>query len=551
MGTYLNPGVDGFCKAINSEIYVDKTALISCLNKVVDTEQRYVCISRPRRFGKSITVNMLCAYYGASDENRGIFEYRELGKTDNWDKYLGKFNVVKLVMTSFMKKKGIRLSISDMLLYMQELVCREIVEQFNNIDYFDQSDLIQVMETIYQKEHVSFVVVIDEWDAVFREYKEDHDGQKLYLDFLRDWLKDKNYISLAYMTGILPIKKYGKHSALNMFDEYSMISPLQFARYTGFTEDEVKKLCDKYGRNFDEIKKWYDGYEVSDIIEPDPDYEKQSSGNLPQAVKWSLYSPLSVVKAVQSGINQNYWNKTETYAALSEYIARNYDGLREDIAILMDGNYLPIHTGSYQNDMTTFNSKDDILTLLIHLGYLGYDLDNKTVFIPNNEVLDEFKASTQNNDWSYLFKVLDNSMKLLKATWAEDEVLVASLIEAAHDKTGNKTYNSEAALSYAIQLAYYSAQNYYTLIQELDTGKGYADLVYIPSPDYPDKPVLLIELKYEQYATTAIDQIKEKNYPANLEHYKGNIIMVGINYDKDVSSINTAYKHHSCKIERA
>lgn len=552
MGTYLNSGNTRFKQAVKSEIYRDKTDLLLYINSLVLTEQKYVCVSRPRRFGKTITANMLAAYYDRYADSRGLFENKKIatdGKgIDQWDQYLGRFDVVKIIMTDFVKKDK---SADEMLKKLQLLVMRDVLNQYSDVDFFDKEDLIQSMSDVYAQTGHQFVIIIDEWDAIFREKKSDSEGQRVYLDFLRDWFKDKDYVALAYMTGILPIKKYGKHSALNMFDEYSMIFPMQMAKYTGFTNDEVEDLCNQYGREHKEIKNWYDGYEMYGIIPPKSTGEQSSriSEDSGQE-KWSIYSPLSVVKAIQTGRIQNYWNQTETYQALSEYICRNYDGLKEDVAVLMARKRISVSIDNYQNDMTTFHSKDDIFTLLIHLGYLAYDIDKKEVYIPNNEILAEFEASTKQDDWSVVFKALENSQKLLEATLDKDADKVSELIEKAHDKANNKTYNSEAALSYAIQLAYYSAQNYYTLIQEMDTGKGYADLVYIPSPKYPDKPVLLIELKYDKDAATAIDQIRKRNYPDNLEKYKGNIIIVGINYEKDASS-KQGYKHHDCIIEEA
>ena len=357
-------------------------------------------------------------------------------------------------------------------------------------------------------------------------FQEDKKSQKLYLDFLRDWMKDREYIALAYMTGILPIKKYGVHSALNMFDEYSMIRPLQLAPFTGFTEEEVKDRCIELGRDFTKIREWYDGYRVADIIPPDPDLFTDIS-HVPKAKIYSLYSPLSVVNALRTGYIENYWNQTETYEALQKYVDWNFDGLKEDVAILMNGGRVPVDITGYQNDMTSFHSKDDILTMLIHLGYLGYDSETKELFIPNQEVLQVFKTSTKNNhDWTITFRALQNSRKLLEATWALDKETVADLLEAAHDKAGNKTYHSEAGLSYAVQLAYYAAQDLYTIIPELDTGKGYADLAFIPKK--PDITAMLIELKYEETADTAIKQIHRQKYPDRLELYKGDLILVGI-----------------------
>ena len=251
-----------------------------------------------------------------------------------------------------------------------------------------------------------------------------------------------------------------------------------------------------------------------------------------------------------TGVIKDYWNKTETYEALAEYIRKDYDGLKDAVALLMDGGRLTIDTSTYQNDMTTFSGRDDVLSLLIHLGYLGYDDERGEVFIPNREILDEFKTSTKGREWVSTFKAFETSLELLEATWNGDEEKVAELVEDAHNQAGNMTYNDEAALSYGIQLAYYAARKYYTTILELDTGKGYADMVYLPAPQYAEKPTLLIELKYGHSAELAMDQIRRQKYLDRLEHYKGNILVVGINYDRELPADHPEYKHHSCKIER-
>ena len=545
MGMYLNPGSGRFEMAVNSKIFIDKTPMIAYLNSVMNTSQRYVSVSRPRRFGKTTAADMICAYYGNGTETKLLFEDKKLVKCKDWDRYMNKFDVIRIVMTEIFRRDK---SISDGIDRLQRIVLRDFLVQYPDIDYFDKTDLMQSMSDVYAETSRTFVIVIDEWDAVFREYPNDLDGQKLYLDFLRDWLKDKEYIALAYMTGILPIKKYGKHSALNMFDEYSMIYPMQLARYAGFTEEEVQGLCRAYGRDYDQIKAWYDGYKVTDIIPPDPEHQMQKkTGTPPEPRTYFLYSPLSVVKAVQTGHILNYWNNTETYEALEKYISMNYDGLRETIVMLMEGGRQAVDVSGYQNDMTSFHSRDDILTMLIHLGYLSFD--NGQVFIPNREVLDVFKTSTRDASWQPVFQMLANSQRLLEATWAEDAETVAALMEEAHLAGGPGRYHSEEGLSFAVQLAYYNAANYYSLFRELPTGKGYADQVYIPRPEYADKPVLLIELKYEQSAETAIDQIHKRQYPKGLEAYKGKMLLVGINYNRDCKSED--YKHHACLIERA
>lgn len=239
------------------------------------------------------------------------------------------------------------------------------------------------MQDVYQQTKCSFVVIIDEWDCVFREYKTDRETQERYLDFLRDLLKDKGYIHLAYMTGILPIKKYGTHSALNMFDEFSMIEPGPLASYVGFTETEVQKLCGQYDMELEEVKNWYDGYSFDKAL--------------------SVYSPRSVVSCMRLGKIGNYWNQTETFEALQVYIDMNFDGLKDDVLSMIAGNQVPVNIGSFTNDMTTFRSEDDVLTLLIHLGYLGYDSDNKAVFIPNGEIRSEYVKAVSVSDWGEVF----------------------------------------------------------------------------------------------------------------------------------------------------
>ncbi len=552
MGLYLNPGKESYVEAVNSQIYIDKSEMIAFLNSVVKTKQKYVSVSRPRRFGKTMAADMICAYYDREADSRELFTGLKLAKcNDNfgdlsWDAYLGQFDVIRIVMTDFFDTDT---SFEDGLAELQSIVCRDIKKKYPDVDYYNDKDLNKTLGDAYTENGQQVVIVIDEWDAVFRNGVTNKEEQTRYLDFLRNMLKDKSYIALTYMTGILPIKKYGQHSALNMFTEYSMTYPRQLAPFTGFTDDEVQALCKDYEMSYEEIADWYNGYVVSDMIpiEKRQDYRQgKYDGH-----KVSIYSPLSVVEAMTNGIIKNYWNKTENYEALAEYIIKDYDGLKEAVTLLMDWGRLKIDTSTYQNDMTTFTGRDDVLSLLIHLGYLGYDDETNEVYIPNKEIWDEFNASTKGREWIDCFKAFEVSRELLKATWNKDAFKVATLLEQAHDLAGNKTYNDEAALSYSVQYAYYAAQKYYTSILELDTGKGYADIVFIPSPRFPDKPAMVIELKYNKDAETALSQIKKQNYPDRLVHYKGNILLVGIDYDKDIPNTSEDFKHHMCIIETA
>ncbi len=552
MGLYLNPGKESFVEAVNSQIYVDKTEMIAFLNTVVKTKQKYVCVSRPRRFGKTMAADMICAYYDREADSKELFGSLKLANSDvmpgnlAWDSFIGKFDVIRIVMTDFFDSDK---SFGEGLAELQSIVCRDIKKKYPDVDYFNDKDLNKTLGDAYTENGRQVVIVIDEWDAVFRNGVTDSEEQTKYLDFLRNMLKDKSYIALTYMTGILPIKKYGQHSALNMFTEYSMTYPRQLASFTGFTDDEVRYLCKEYEMSYEEIAGWYNGYVVSDRI-PVKKRLVYRQGKY-DGHKVSIYSPLSVVEAMTNGIIKNYWNKTENYEALAEYIIKDYDGLKEAVTLLMDWGRLKIDTSTYQNDMTTFTGRDDVLSLLIHLGYLGYDDETSEVFIPDKEIWDEFNASTKGSEWADSFKAFEVSQELLEATWNKDADKVAILIEKAHDLAGNKTYNDEAALSYAIQYAYYAAQKYYTTILELDTGKGYADIVFIPSPKFSDRPAMVIELKYNKDARTALSQIKRQNYPDRLEHYIGNILLVGIDYDRDVPNKGKDFKHHKCVIETA
>ncbi len=546
MGVYLNPGNNLFKEALNGQIYVDKTEMVANVNALVNTPHKYLCVTRPRRFGKSMAAAMLCAYYGMADGNRELFEKLKLAQCPEWDRYLGKFDVIRLVMTNFVDRTTPMVKVIGR---MSMRILDELHETYPGVRY-DEDDFVYSLSKFYRASGRQFVVVIDEWDVIFRTHKNDYDAQRDYLNFLRSWLKDQDYVALSYMTGILPVKKYGEHSALNMYSEFSMVSPLQFAPYTGFTEVEVRDLCGKYGMNFASIKNWYDGYLVYDQgVVSELDRSATEPSRRAPARQYHLYAPLSVVNAMTYGQIKNYWNATETYEALAEYIRMDFDGLKETVARLMEGEHLPVRLGTYQNDMTSMTCRDDVLALLIHLGYLGYDQANSEVFIPNREIHDVFETSTQTPEWSSTMRALRNSKKLLEAVWAGDEETVAELLEAAHDQTGNRTYNSEAALSYAVQLAFYKAQDDYTLFPEVDTGRGYADLIYIPKR--PIHPALLVELKYNQNADTALEQIQRQKYPSRLEQYKGNLILVGISYDRSAATAAPNFKHHSCKMIRA
>ena len=520
MGSYLNPGNNKFKRAVNSDIYVDKTGLIKYTNSIVDTLQSCVCVSRPRRFGKSMAADMLTAYYSKGCDSRELFSGLEIAKDESFEEHLNKYDTIFLNMQEFLSRSS---NVKELLERVEGKVIRELKKQYPEVELYDENDLAETMQDIFAESECPFIVIIDEWDCIFREFKHDKAAQEIYLDFLRDLLKDKEYIYLAYMTGILPIKKYGTHSALNMFDEFSMIDPGPLAEYVGFTEKEVEALCQKYQMDINEIKNWYDGYSFEEVE--------------------SVYSPKSVVSCMRLGKLGNYWNQTETFEALQIYIDMNFEGLRDDILSMIAGETVPVNTRSFTNDMTTFRTEDDVLTLLIHLGYLGYRYADKTVFIPNEEIRSEYVSAIAVSDWGEVSKALKNSADTLQAIWQGREEQVAEGIRQAHFETSHLQYNDENALSYTISLALYAARNFYTVHRELSGGKGFADIVFVPRKRFLDKPALVVELKWDKNAEGAIQQIKEKEYCRSLEEYKGNLLLVGINYDKKTQV-------HTCKIEQ-
>ena len=301
-----------------------------------------------------------------------------------------------------------------------------------------------------------------------------------------------------------------------------MTNPKQLTEYVGFTESEVRELCSRYEMDFEETKRWYDGYCFENV--------------------GHIYSPRSVVSAMLSKSFDNYWNQTETFEALREYIAMNYDGLKDTVIELLAGKHQRIDISSFSNDMTTFSSADDVLTLLIHLGYLGYDYSAGEVFIPNSEISSVFVTAIKNAGWQEVMNAVKKSENLLRNTWNKDAKAVAKGIEEAHFETSILKYNDENSLACVVSLAYYCAREYYTVIRELPTGQGFADIVYLPRKKHRDKPAIIVELKWNVSAEGAISQIKKREYIKSLEDYKGNMLLVGVNYSKE-------NKEHQCVIE--
>ncbi|MBQ7581906.1 MAG: AAA family ATPase, partial [Lachnospiraceae bacterium] len=371
-------------------------------------------------------------------------------------------------------------------------------------------------------------MIIDEWDAPIRERR---DAEKTYLEFLRMLFKSSNTTSrifaAVYMTGILPIKKDDSQSAISDFEEYTMIKPRIYGEYVGFTEAEVRALCDKKGISFEKMKQWYDGYRFKDV--------------------GSVYNPNSVMKALQYDDFDSYWTESSAAESLMDYISRDYSGLTKTIAGLIGGIDITIDTNGFANDLSTFSGKDDVLTLLVHLGYLAYDAETKTVSIPNEEIKLQFQKTIRSVRHSETLKRVEESEKLFLDTIHEKADAVAAQIEKVHaEETSPLHYNKEDSLRSVIKLAYYTYRDHYTQWEELPSGEGYADVVYLPKKD-SDWPVLVVELKWDHSAEGAIAQILDRKYPDSLKGHGSQILLVGISYNKGDAS---GARKHTCKIVR-
>lgn len=525
MGRFVNPDSSAFQVALNSRIYVDKTGLIEYTNSVLDTTNAYICNSRPRRFGKSYAANMLAAYYSKGADAEQMFSGLRISQDPNFKKHLNKYDVIHIDIQWFLANCE---DANTVVPFIANSVLDELRALYPEVLSQEPGSLPDALSRVKDRTGQKFVVIIDEWDAIIRDGAITETVQDEYLNFLRGMFKGvepTKYIQLAYLTGILPIKKEKAQSAVNNLDEFTMLQADELAPYIGFTEDEVKALCEQYHRDFDKVKKWYDGYLLND---------------------YQVYNPKAVVSVMTKGKFRSYWSETGSYEVVVPLICMNYDGLKNAIIEMLSGSAVNVNTATFKNDPARIQNRDDVLTYLIHLGYLGYDEENETAFVPNEEIRQELITAVRSSNWDELIAFQQESRKLLEATLAMDEKQVAAEIDKIHSEyTSAIRYNDENSLSSTITIAYLGAMQYYFKpVRELPTGRGFADFVFIPKPEYKSTyPALVVELKWNHDTTTALQQIKEKKYPESILDYTGEILLVGINYDK-------TSKEHQCRIEK-
>lgn len=512
-----NKNGDGFLELLNGEIFVDKTGLIEEINSKISTKEKWICVSRPRRFGKTMALEMLAAYYTRGIHTEELF--RDLKAMDGrtFYKHLNAHNVIYVNFNDYFDKN---LSVREGIASFCSKMIADLNHAFPGI-LGDTEDLALSLDMICQVTGEKFIFLADEWDCIFRIKKDRKEEQEQFLEFLRTLFKDKTYLELVYMTGILPIKKYNTGSALNMFREFTMLEPKRLSPYFGFTEKEVSELCRKQNRlSLEELKEWYDGYAMGE---------------------WGhIYNPRSVAEALNEGKCCDYWNKTGGYSELEEYITKDFDGLGEAVTQMLAGEKVPVNVLGFSNDLDSFQNKDEVITALVHLGYLTYS--EGQVQIPNREIAEEFANSIKKLSWGTVTRLLRQSKELLSATCSMDADRVAVMLESVHDDMHEfKEYNSEHTLKCVMHLAYYAAQDVYRLRFEEGTGKGIADCLMLPRKR--GIPGIVLELKYNRSAEEVITQIRQKNYAQEVLQYADEVLLVGINYDKGA-------KKHQCIIEK-
>ena len=522
MGKYINIGNRDF-QSVRNDIYVDKSMLIAHTNQVLNINSRkYMCITRARRFGKSMAAKMLCAYYDQSCDSRSLFADLQIAQHPSFESHLNQYPVIYLDATEF--TSNLKSDDISVVRKMNDALSRELLETYPDVPIKHEDHLSWQLLDVVQHTGKQFIMIIDEWDAICRESNND-DVMRQYVNWLRGLFKagaaDRIFAGV-YMTGILPIKQYNTESSLNNFEEFSMIYPGPLAEYFGFTNKEVLALAAKHQMDAKQLQMWYDGYRLGNVNE--------------------IYNPFAVMRAINRHKIASYWTATTTYENLKRYISMNFEGLRDSVIELLAGNEVRVDVGRFSNDIHEIKSRDAVLTLLIHLGYLSYNDQRETVRIPNYEVQREFERTIQDGNWKYLAKALNDSEQLLADTLAGNAQAVAHAVDYVHqDNTSILQYNDENSLACVLSLAYVAARKDYVMIRELPTGKGFADIVLIPRRNV-DSPALVLELKYDHSAESAIDQIKNKRYADSLRDYVGDVVLVGISYDEKT-------KHHSCLIE--
>lgn len=503
-----------FQRTRNSEIYVDKSLLIREVSKRIGTNMLYICVTRPRRFGKTVNLNMLGAYYTKGMDSRSLFADLKIAETDEFGQHLNQHNVIYI---DFSRMPDGCAGYEDYITAIQHNLREDIKKAYPEVSERDYSSVSQM----FQSTGDTFLFLLDEWNSIFYEKFMGEQDKVRYLEFLKGLLKDQPYVDLAYMTSVLPIVKYTSGSELNMFREYSFMNDRIYEKYFGFLEEEVRALCQKEGSlSYEDLKFWYDGYWTS-------------SGK-------SLFNPRSVCFALSEGACLNYWTETGPMNEIADCVEHNVDAVREDVVKLVAGIPIEIQLNGYSAVEQQLDTRDEILSAMVVYGFLSY-CDGK-VRVPNRELMEKFERVLARESMGEVKAVVDRSKEMLEATLSCDEEKVAAILEEVHDREiPFLNYNDENSLSCAITLCYLAARDRYIVEREAKSGKGYCDYLFLPKKS--GSPGIVLELKVGDSCEAALNQIKERDYAQKArDHGCNGILLVGISYNKE--------KHHQCRIEK-
>ena len=534
MGMYLN-SIASYAKykaMVCSPYFVDKTELLTELIPLIGRESPYVCITRPRRFGKTVMANMIGAFFGKSADSRSIFEHLNISGAEGYKRYINKYDIIYIDFSEVPEECS---SYKQYITRIIEGLKTDLLEEYPELNLSAEKSVWDILLMIFEKKGgQKFIFVLDEWDALFHMPFIEKRDRSAYLLFLKSLLKSKAYVELAYMTGILPISKYSGGSELNMFAEYNMATMELYSEYFGFTDKEVDCIYTKYRRDSKDakvsregLKLWYDGYHT--------------------AAGQRLYNPRSVVFALQNNQLSNYWTGSGPYDEIFYYIQNNIEDVKDDIALMVSGEHVEAKVQEYAATATELESKDQIYSAMVVYGLLTYEKGE--VFIPNMELMGKFEELLQTkSSLGYIYQLAKASNRMLKATLNDDTKTMAEILSYAHDtETPLLAYNNEAELSAVVNLVYLSARDKYWVEREDKAGIGYVDFIFYPIR--ADDDCIILELKVDHTPEEAIAQIKDKKYSLRFKgklgekpKYTGRVLAVGIGYSKEK-------KIHECKIE--
>jgi len=506
---------NSFTKAANDEYFVDKSELIEKINKLIGSSSQFLCITRPRRFGKTINAMMLESYYSKNANFKDLFDKLKISDSESYLTHLNKHNVVYLNFSNPLNKSE---NYNEFIDGFYNQIVNDLEELYKvNIDR--NITLGKIFEDISSQTGEGFIFIIDEWDFIFNNNLFTKEERDKYLLFLKDLLKDRPYVELCYMTGVIPISKYSTGSALNMFREFNFLNDDIYYKYFGFTTEEVENLCKKQDKvTMDDLKEWYDGYKIQDI---------------------DLYNPRSVVCALSDGSCKSYWTNTGPMDEIMYFINNNVTDVKKDIITMISGEPVYIQLEGYGTENLSLETRDEILSAMSVYGLLTYY--DETLEIPNKELLLKFSRSLRDKNLQEISKLLSRSFDLLRATINQDTETMCEIIQYTHDiYTSIIKYNDENSLSCIITIAYISAIENYHIVREMPAGIGFADFIFYPKNI--SKPAFIIELKKNSTSEEVLKQIFEKRYDEALKDYTGLKLAIGISYDSNL-------KKHSISIK--